>query len=214
MTNQNSSFLQNNNPYGLARTAAQQRVTDKIVLAVDLDETVFSYIGELKKFVQDKYDRTLQGQLQTYALDQEGWFDSRDEFLKIHGEAVEDGIYSRLTPYDNASEVLWDLARSGYQVNYVTARFVNTGQHAKVVTDTAQSLETNSLPHSNLLFLHQKTNFMADAYIDDAAHNIEVLQNLDRNTIIFDQEYNQELTGARATNWLEVREILRNQFGK
>lgn len=189
-------------------------MSEKISLAVDLDDTVLHYCEGLKEFVLENYGRTITGTPSTYSLYQAGWFDSDDDFKKVHGEAVEDGLYEQLRPYCNAIENLWDLSDSGYQINIVTSRFVNPGQHEKVAQDTAASLEKYSIPHSNLLFLHDKTKFIADAYIDDAPHNLINLQKVGRNTIAFDQSYNKGIPGHRAKNWTEVRQILKEQFGQ
>ncbi len=48
----------------------------------------------------------------------------------------------------------------------------------------------------------------ADCYIDDAAHNIEGLRAAGNTVIIFDQPYNRHLPAPRATNWVEVEQIV------
>lgn len=189
-------------------------MSDKIVIATDLDETTFSYLGGITKFVSEKYERILEGDPEFYDLYRSGWFKDDEEFKRIHGEAVDEGLYKTLKPYENASKTLWDLVRSGYQNNILTSRFVNPGQHEKVVADTAKSLEINSIPHSNLMFLHDKTRFIADVYIDDSPRNLLNLQKDGRTTITYNQRYNQDVPGLRASSWLEVREILRDLFGR
>lgn len=187
---------------------------DKIVLAIDLDETVFSYLNGIKGFLLSRYDREIVGMPSSYNLTECGWFTDDEEFHRIHGEAVEEGLYRNLIPYQDASWAIWSLVDSGlYQSNILTSRFVNPGQHSKVVSDTAASLDRNNIPHSNLLFLKNKTLFNADAYIDDSPANLHALQEAGRFTITYDQEYNHDVPGERAQNWYDVREILNRKFG-
>ena len=58
----------------------------------------------------------------------------------------------------------------------------------------------------------------ADAYIDDAPHNITALRQLGNTVIVFDQPYNRHITeGPRATDWTEVEgivsELAADRFG-
>jgi 5'(3')-deoxyribonucleotidase len=116
--------------------------------------------------------------------------------------------------YENASPVLHDLIKSGYEINLLTSRFVNPGQHERVVADTARSLEINDIPYSSLSFVSNKTRSLMDGYVDDAPHNLEPLIALDRFTITFNQTYNRHIPGARANDWLHLREVLREKFGR
>lgn len=186
----------------------------KIVLGVDLDEVVFVYLKSILKVMEEKRLPVPTSDPEFFSMVESGWFESVEIYKKVHGEAVERGLYERLAVMDGASETLWDLARSGYEINIITSRFVNPGQHGLVVPQTAAALELHNIPYSSLSFLADKTKFMADAYIDDGPHNLEPLQALDRFTITFDQRYNRHVPGPRATNWGEVRAILREKFGR
>lgn len=188
--------------------------SDFIELGVDLDEVVFRYLKGLREHTGRTGAALPVIDPEHFSLTRSGWFTSDEEFKRIHGEAVTEGLYAGLEMYENASPVLRDLARSGYRINIITSRFVNPGQHEIVVKDTARSLEANNIPYSNLSFLSDKTKMLMDGNVDDAPHNLEPLIALDRYTITFDQTYNKSIPGARATNWLELREILRAKFGR
>lgn len=188
--------------------------SDFIELGVDLDEVVFRYLKGLRDYSGRNGSPLPLIDPEQFSLTKSGWFTSDEEFKRIHGEAVAKGLYAGLEMYENASPVLRDLARSGYRVNIITSRFVNPGQHEIVVKDTARSLEANDIPYSNLSFLSNKSMMLMDAYIDDAPHNLEPLIALDRYTVTFDQTYNKNIPGARATDWIELREILRTKFGR
>jgi 5'(3')-deoxyribonucleotidase len=188
--------------------------SDFIELGVDLDEVVFRYLKGIRDYSGRNGAPLPLVDPQQFSLTKSGWFASDEEFKRIHGEAVAKGLYANLEMYENASPVLRDLARSGYRVNIITSRFVNPGQHEIVVKDTARALEANDIPYSNLSFLSNKSMMLMDGYVDDAPHNLEPLIALDRYTVTFDQTYNKHIPGARAANWLELREVLRAKFGR
>jgi 5'-nucleotidase len=78
-------------------------------------------------------------------------------------------------------------------------------------------LDTHRIPYRDLCFLGAKPEVQADAYIDDAPHNIEQLRAAGNDVIAFDQPYNQHIEGPRAMNWLEVEamviELAANHLG-
>lgn len=188
--------------------------SDLIALGVDLDEVVFRYLRGIRLAAATKGRILPVNDPDQFSLTKSGWFVSDEEFKQIHGEAVAEGLYAGLEMYEYASPVLRDLAKSGYEINIITSRFVNPGQHEIVVRDTARALEANDIPYSNLAFLSNKTKSLMDAYVDDAPHNLEPLIALDRYTVTFDQTYNKHIPGDRANNWLHLREILRAKFGR
>ncbi len=53
-----------------------------------------------------------------------------------------------------------------------------------------------------------KSEVQADLYIEDAPHNVDALREAGNQVIVFDQPYNQDLSGLRAKNWLEAEEII------
>jgi hypothetical protein len=48
----------------------------------------------------------------------------------------------------------------------------------------------------------------ADAYVDDAPHNIAELRRAGNPVIVFDQPYNRDLDGLRARTWVDVEELV------
>lgn len=187
---------------------------DKIILGVDLDECVFGYLPAISTHMGTKGLKVPTEPPSAFSMVESGWFETMEHYREVHGEAVESGLYEHLEMIEGASEVLRDLSKSGYEINIITSRFVNPGQHGLVVAQTAIALDKNNIPYSSLSFLANKTRFMADAYIDDGPHNLEPLQELGRYTITFDQAYNQHILGPRVTSWKEVREVLREKFGR
>jgi 5'(3')-deoxyribonucleotidase len=81
--------------------------------------------------------------------------------------------------------------------------------HEKAVADTAAWLDANKIPYRDLCFLGAKPQVEADAYIDDAPHNIAQLRSAGNTVIAFEQPYNRDIDdGPRARSWGEVEEIV------
>jgi 5'(3')-deoxyribonucleotidase len=76
------------------------------------------------------------------------------------------------------------------------------------VGDTVQWLDSEGIPYRDLCFLGNKPQVEADAYVDDAPHNIEALLAGGNEVIVFDQPYTRHVEGVRATTWLEVEELV------
>jgi 5'-nucleotidase len=82
-------------------------------------------------------------------------------------------------------------------------------RHVRHDAGTAAWLDANRIPYRDLCFLGAKPQVEADAYIDDAAHNIEALRRAGNTVIVFDQPYNRHITdGPRARTWAEVETIV------
>jgi 5'(3')-deoxyribonucleotidase len=56
--------------------------------------------------------------------------------------------------------------------------------------------------------LGNKPQVEANAYVEDAPHNVEALRATGNPVIVFDQTYNRSLGGLRASTWAEVEEIV------
>jgi len=187
---------------------------EKVVLAIDLDEVCFDYLGALRLLLTELGYVIPEGQASSWSLVESGWVKTEDEFLKHHSEAVKNGLYKKLELLPGAHEMLWDLERSGYQNDFITSRFVVNRQHQLVVQQTAEALDFHDLPYSNLMFQKTKNRFIADAYVDDGPHNIEPLRADGRFAIKINQLYNASIEGPNADDWWQAREILRERFGR
>ena len=104
--------------------------------------------------------------------------------------------------------MLWRLSDLGVWIRIITHRlYVNWG-HAVTVSDTVAWLDEHRIPYRDICFLGDKPQVGADAYIDDAPHNIDALRRAGQTVIVFDQPYNREFDAPRARNWLEVEELI------
>lgn len=188
---------------------------DKVILAVDLDECCFDYLGGFRTWLKEKHGLTVpEGSPPSWNLKVSGWFEKEDDFHRYHEEAVTDGIYRTLPLLPGTRATLWDLVRSGYEINIITSRFVVNQQHLQVVSQTAEAIETNKLPYSNIMFQKNKFRFIADAYVDDGPHNLSSLLEHGRFVVKMNQNYNSHIVSPNADTWEEAREILRERFGR
>ncbi|MBC9703628.1 MAG: hypothetical protein H9W81_01130 [Enterococcus sp.] len=188
----------------------------KLRIAVDLDNTSGEYTGALRKFAA-KYAGIPESEVETkypdvldYTMQNNGWhgMDTQAEFFAIHSRAVEDGMFSELEAYENVSEVLWRAHDKGHHIRIVTARFLKPGDRYQVIKTTGEWLDKNEIPVDDIAFTDQKTDIDADVYIDDSPSNIRKLRAAGKTVIIFDQKYNRDFDGLRASNWLEVENII------
>lgn len=187
---------------------------EKIILAVDLDEVCFDYLGGLRKVLEAQGYTIPVGQAKSWSLVESGWVKSEEEFKLRHSEAVSDGLYKRLQLLPGVHKNLWELADADYEINFITSRFVVNKQHKIVVQETAEALDFHNLPYSNLMFQRRKNRFIADAYLDDGPHNIEPLREDGHFVIKVNQPYNLKLAKPDANNWWHARNVLKQHFGR
>ena len=90
----------------------------------------------------------------------------------------------------------------------ITHRLVTNWGHALIVSDTVQWLDGQRIPYRDLCFLGRKPEVQAHAYVEDAPHNIEALRAGGNTVIVFDQPYNRDLDGPRASTWAEVETLV------
>ncbi len=179
------------------------------VLGVDLDGVCVDYNTAFRAAVarhrgMDPEDLTME-----VTWDFAEWGLDREGFLDHHHRAVtEDGLFRNAPPIEGASDTLWRLSDAGIWIRIITHRIVANWSHARVVGDTVAWLDDARVPYRDICFLGQKPEVEADAYIDDAPHNIEALRDSGNTVIVFDQPYNRGIEGLRAMNWDEVELIV------
>ena len=117
-------------------------------------------------------------------------------------------MFLTMAPIAGAAEALWRLSDAGVWIRIITHRLVGNWAHAKVVADTVTWLDDHRIPYRDLCFLGQKPQVEAAAYVDDAPHNVEALRESGNTVIVFDQPYNRDLAGPRASTWEEVEMLV------
>lgn len=184
----------------------------KFIVGVDLDGVCGKYYDALRRHVAREHNipeneiENIYPDPTTYDMIE--WPDFEHNFVKYHTDAVEQGIFTTMEPIEGASDALWALSEAGLHLRIITSRFVQHGQNAQVISDTAYWLDKNSIPYRDIMFVKDKPDVYADVYIDDSPENIVRLEAAGRRVIIFDAPYNRMLNGYRAMNWQEARSLI------
>jgi len=184
--------------------------TDReFVLGVDLDgvcgdhATAFREVVALERGVDPE---TLPPQ-QSWNFHEWGLTD--ETFDALHRRAILDHRMFRSMPaIEGVAEALWRLSDAGCWIRLITHRLYTNWGHAVAVADTVAWLDDVGIPYRDLCFLGRKPEVEADAYVDDAPHNVLELRRAGNPVIVFDQPYNQELDGLRAHSWPEVERLV------
>ncbi len=183
--------------------------TTDFILGVDLDGVCADYNSGFRAVVAAEKGVD-EGSLPfptTWGYDD--WGLSTDDYLRLHKLAVvEKRMFRALPVMAGCPDSLWRLSDLGVWLRIITHRLYTNWGHAIVVSDTVAWLDEHRIPYRDLCFLGNKPQVEADAYIDDAPHNIEALRAAGNQVIVFDQPYNRSLPGLRATSWVEVEELV------
>jgi 5'(3')-deoxyribonucleotidase len=182
---------------------------DQFILGVDLDGVVGDHTRRFREIYAELNDVDPETLPLERGWDFAEWGFGPDDYTRYHRIAVLDHDLFRTMPLiDGAADTLWRLSDAGIWIRIVTHRlYINWG-HDKAVGDTAAWLDEHRIPYRDLCFLGAKPEVEADAYIDDAPHNIRALRERGNTVIAFDQPYNRDLGGLRAASWDEVEGIV------
>ncbi len=182
---------------------------NEFVLGVDLDGVCADYTSAFRRIVAMERNVDADSLTTEVSWDFAEWGLNRDSFLELHKTSVQDHrMFKNMPALDGVSDALWRLSDAGVWIRIVTHRLVTNWGHALIVSDTVDWLDAKSIPYRDICFLGRKPEIEADAYVEDAPHNVEALRARGNTVIVFDQPYNRDLDGLRASNWVEVEAIV------
>lgn len=177
------------------------------VLGVDLDGVCGDHAAAFRRVValERGIDETTLPDQRTWDFTE--WGLDRAEFERLHRLAVlEHHMFRTMPVVPGAAEALWRLSDAGVWIRLITHRLYANWSHAVAVGDTVAWLDDHSIPYRDLCFLGDKPQVEADAYVDDAPHNVSSLRETGAPVLVFSQPYNAELDGPRAAGWAEVEQ--------
>jgi 5'(3')-deoxyribonucleotidase len=181
----------------------------EFVLGVDLDAVCADYNAAFRQVAATEMRLPIESLTTEVSWDFGEWGLDREGFLALHRTAVQEHrMFREMPAIDGASESLWRLSDAGVWIRVITHRLVTNWGHALIVSDTVEWLDTRRIPYRDLCFLGRKPEVQADAYVEDAPHNVEALRAGGNTVIVFDQPYNRHLDGLRASTWSEVEAIV------
>jgi 5'-nucleotidase len=183
--------------------------SDGFILGVDLDGVCGDYTAALRDVVAERTGADPASLPLERSWDFREWGLSVAQFEQHHRAAVlEHRIFRTMPALPGAAETLWRLSDAGIWIRIITHRlYVNWG-HATAVADTVDWLDASGIPYRDLCFLGAKPQVEADCYVEDAPHNVVALRRTGAHVIVFDQPYNRDVDGPRATDWAEVENLV------
>lgn len=176
----------------------------KKILGVDIDNTIADFDGGFKNYIINvkKYPENLLNNREFYDFIKCGWFKNEEEFLNNFHEAEEQGLYSDLTIFNEATKTLQQLALD-YDIKYVTAR------NRKYQEETVDWLIKHNIWFGEIICEPNKQKVEdVDVFIEDADYQIINLIAANRKVMIANQDYNQHLKhNYRFSNWVELLNV-------
>ncbi|GGI07435.1 5' nucleotidase, NT5C type [Egicoccus halophilus] len=187
---------------------------DQFVLGVDLDGVCADYEGAFRASVVRHFGREpdqLPPQTVMDAYSQ--WGLTFEQFEQAHRKAVlEDRMFRTMDALPGVSEALWRLSDAGVWIRIITHRLLFNWAHESTAADTAFWLDEHRIPYRDLCFIGDKPNVGADLYVDDSPSNVIALREAGKAAIVFDQPYNRDLPGPRATSWDDVVALVEGEL--
>ncbi len=181
----------------------------EFVLGVDLDGVVANHTARFREIMAELRGVDPETMPLERSWDFHEWGFGPDEYSHFHRIAVmEHDMFRTMPVIEGAADALWRLSDAGVWIRIITHRLYVHWGHEKAVADTAAWLDVHRIPYRDLCFLGAKPQVEADAYIDDAVHNIVQLREAGNTVIAFTQPYNRDLDGLRADTWFDVEEIV------
>lgn len=192
------------------------------VVNIDIDNCLADYTGALKQFMMNVNPNLREDNFPepvSYSFVNSGWpFESMDEFIDTHNQAVREGIFRAIRPIKGGAEAINKLRSEGVYVRIVTHRiFCNKDKMISVI-DTVAWLNSHGIEFDAICFEGSKADISSDGFIDDSPGNVEsIRERRSSYCFVFDQPYNRNLEGPRVYNWDDaVRKILahKERIGK
>lgn len=188
---------------------ADADATEPFVLGVDLDGVCGDYTAAFRNVVAaDRgVDAGTLGPQATWEFTE--WGVTAEAFDRLHRLAVlEHRMFREMEPMPGCADALWRLSDAGIWIRIITHRLCVNWGHAVAVADTVAWLDRTGIPYRDLCFLGRKPEVEAHAYIDDGPHNVLALRAAGNAVIVFDQPYNRQLNGPRASSWADVEVLV------
>lgn len=143
-----------------------------------------------------------------YSYVDSGVFDCPKKFMRALHTATGQGVYRNLTPYRGFHTAIKSLVNDhGAAIKVITSR------PDDALDDTIYWLEEVArIPYHEVNICHDKTQVMADIYVDDMPDHIYKIRETGRSAVTFHQVYNTDVPGPRLKFWKDAPELLKNSL--
>ena len=184
---------------------AAERAAAEFVLGVDLDGVCGDHAAAFRTVVAAEWGVEAESLPAAGDVELPRVGPDRRRVRRAAPRAVLDHrMFRTMPPVEGVAEALWRLSDAGVWIRLITHRLYANWGHAVAVGDTVAWLDEVGIPYRDLCFLGHKPEVEADAYVDDAPHNVDELRAAGNTVVVFDQPYNRDLAGPRAAGWAEV----------
>ena len=183
-------------------------------VCIDLDDTCVHYNRAFFSLLEKDNIISPNRQPQTsYYYNNNGWETSVDDIGAFVAEYAQKGIYSQLAIYNECQETIKWLKQEGWRIVILTSRLFKK-PYSRIVQDTCYNLDAHGIEYDDIILLGSganKSDIIADLYIDDSPVVLKDLQEHNRNYVIFDQPYNKDIKGNRIKKWSELPLLLKKE---
>lgn len=177
----------------------------KLTIFVDMDETLEHLLPAWLDYLNEKHDMHV-------TMDDVHDWDLRMAYPLLSAEAVYAPLYDptlweRVTPFENAAEVIGSLMYDGHDVWVVTSSNLQTID-CKVTAIIDRFFPM--IDRSHVIVVTKKQLLHGDVMIDDAPHNLE---GGDYIKLLMDAPHNREYDAqgngmARVYNWRQIYDLI------
>lgn len=212
----------------MATEAAQEELArDRFIVGVDLDGVCADFVNDLRELAgafcgvhPDDLTETPSYGFPEWNLDPHGGYEA------LHRFAVSRHIFRDATVIEGAAAALRYLSTLGkteingreenlLRIRIITYRLYVKYTHLEAITQTAAWLEEQGIPYWDLCMLDEKSEVLADIYIDDTPDKIRAIREQKKPAIVFTNSANKDETDLgdlRADTWADVVSIVEERF--
>jgi 5'-nucleotidase len=187
-------------------------------VGLDVDQVLAQHDRAFRDIVAHEHGRLASElSLEHYGWDFAEWGiagANRGEFFRLRSKAVAHYDYlARLEPMPGGPTATRLLREAGARLHIITHRLFGDELDPLVMRQTHRWLRDSRIPFDDISFEGQKARVPAHRYVDDAPHNVESFEAVDRNAVLFEASYNREYQPkgpgtARARNWVEAADVI------
>lgn len=168
-------------------------------VGIDIDGVLYPFWIELKRWLANQHYPALEKVgVPTHWHFYKDWGMTEEQFDNECHNAVNYGnVFWSGDPYPGAREALLRLQKAGHEIVLITNRFYGKPGISEKATE--YWLRSHQIPYDELHLVRDKTTVQPrpDYFIDDAAHNVEAMRDVDVYAVLCERPWNNIHPGER-----------------
>ncbi|MGQ0809734.1 MAG: 5' nucleotidase, NT5C type [Nitrospiraceae bacterium] len=185
------------------------------ILGVDLDGVCADFYAGIRPIAAE-WLGVSESSLTTkvsYGLPEWGLNAAPGGYLDFHKFAVtQRDLFKSLAPISGCPQVLRHLSKEGVRIRILTHRLYIKYFHKQAISQTIDWLDSHGIPYWDLCFMQHKTHVGANLYVEDSEKHVLEYRAAGSECIIFTNTTNRHLSGLRADNWEQVKDIVLDRY--